>query len=258
MNVETNPIMMNDYQVRMAVAREKFAAREDVQALFNAPMEPKLLNLFMIYWSAMSAALTTPIPEYLATAGVRCEALGLLGLAEFFKEHTEEEDGHHEWAAADVRKLVDLWNLNNPGMTFNADDLLVSNLTPTVRRYHQLHKDVVAGDAPWAELAIDVEIELITTQYGPPLMKACSAALCERGQQSISFLAEHVRFDFGHTDINFRVVAELIEAKPEFTEHLIAIGEQALKAYGDFLGEALQLARQAFERLPRGQVAVSA
>lgn len=258
MNVELTPEMNNEYQVRMAVAREKFANRDDVQALFNAPMEPRLVNLFMIYWSAMSAALTTPIPEYLATAGMRCEALGLHDLAEFFKEHTEEEDGHHEWAAADVRKLVDLWNLNNPGMPFNADDLLVSNLTPSVRRYHQLHKDVVAGDAPWAELAIDVEIELITTQYGPPLMKVCSAALCERGQQSISFLAEHVRFDFGHTDINFRVVAELIKAKPEFTDHLVAIGERALTAYGDFLGEALQLARQAYARLQHSRATVGA
>ncbi|MDH0627793.1 hypothetical protein N5D36_10525 [Pseudomonas mosselii] len=258
MNVGNDPIMMNEYQIRITAAREKFAAREEVQALFKAPMDAPLVNLFMIYWSAMSAALTTPIPEYLATAGVRCEALGLSRLAEFFKEHTEEEDGHHEWAAADVHKLVSLWNAKYPGMPINTEDLLVSNLTPSVRRYHQLHKDVVAGDAPWAELAIDVEIELITTQYGPALLKACAAALCEEGQKSISFLAEHVRFDFGHTDTNFRVVAELIEAKPEYTQHLVAIGEQALTAYGDFLGEALQLARQAYARLPHAQVAADA
>lgn len=258
MNVSNTLATTNDYQVRMQAVRERFAQRDDVKALFDAPLEPTVLNLFMIHWSAMSAALTTPIPEYLATAGVRCEALGLTKLGEFFKEHTEEEDGHHEWAAADTHKLVNLWNAGHPALQLSAEDLLVSNLTPSVWRYHQLHKDVVAGDAPWAELAIDVEIELITTQYGPPLMHACAQALCEEGRKSISFLAEHVNFDFGHTDTNFQVVAELIEDKPEFTDHLVAIGEQALTAYGDFLGEALHLARQSHALLMRNLAAVPA
>ncbi|MDI2590211.1 hypothetical protein POF45_02035 [Pseudomonas sp. 681] len=258
MNGNNETLNSNAYQARMNVAREQFARREDVQQLFNSPLDPELLNLFMIHWCAMSAALTTPIPEYLATAGVRCEALGLTDLAEFFKEHTEEEDGHHEWAAADTHKLVKLWNEQQPALQLDAEELLFTNMTASVRNYHQLHRDVVSGDAPWAELAIDVEIELITTQYGPPLLKACASALCEESRKSISFLAEHVNFDFGHTDTNFRVVAELIEAKPEFTAHLVSIGERALDTYGDFLGEALHLAKKSYGVLERNRTAVGA
>lgn len=257
MNERKESIESNEYQVRMSSARVLFSQRQDVQQLFNAPMEAPLLNLFMIHWCALSAALTTPIPEFLATAGVRCEALGLTALAEFFKEHTEEEDGHHEWAAADTFKLVALWNAQYPDAPLDAGQLLASNMTPSVLHYHKLHKDVVSGAAPWAELAIDVEIELITTQYGPPLMKACAQALCEEGRQSISFLSEHVHFDFGHTDTNFQVVADLIQLKPEFTEHLVKIGEQALNAYGDFLGEALHMAKHSYGMFKRNYAALS-
>lgn len=239
------------YESMMSGARREFATRQDVAQLFGAKLDPDLINLFMIYWSSMSAALTRPIPEYLCTAGRRSEEMGLTTLAMFFKEHTEEEDGHHMWAESDTRKLVAIWNEKHPGCELDAEALLSSSFRPSVRRYHQLHEDVLASGSPWAELAIDIEIELITTQYGPPLLAACAEAMDSDGLQSISFLSEHVRFDFGHTETNLKVVGEVLRQRPDFLHDLVDVGQKALVCYGDFLGEALELAKSTHSSLTR-------
>lgn len=238
-----NAMYHNAYQERCKVARDNFASRPVVKALFFSEVDTELMKLFMISWSALSSGLTQPIPEYLKRAGENCAAKGETDMAAFFKLHTEEEDGHDEWGKDDTRKLVQQWNLEHPGPGLDAEALLKANMSPAVKRYHKLHETVIDGPSPWGELAIDVEIELITTQYGPILLQRCVKSMGEASLDNVSFLREHVRFDVGHTETNFDTIHNLIVKHPEYTDALVDTGFKALEAYGDFLDDAMALAQ---------------
>lgn len=242
-------IYQNEYQKRCEIARQNFASKPVVREIFVAGIEPQLLKLFMIHWSALSAGLTEPIPVYLKRAGERCAELGLPEMAEFFHEHEEEEDGHENWAIADVRKLVEIWNRETPNFPLDVEELLANKFSPAVKRYHQLHESVIEGDAPWDELAIDVEIELISTTYGPILLKNCVACMGQNAFPSISFLHEHVSADVGHTETNFQVIHELISRHLEYTHSLVGTAIAALDSYADFLEEAMIQAKKVHDRL---------
>lgn len=247
--LENTSIKENEYQKRAAVARQNFASREIVKELFSQEIEPKLLKLFMIHWNALNAGLTEPIPVYLKRAGERCEEMGLNSMAEFFYEHEHEEDGHENWAIDDVEELVALWNQEEPNYQLNTQELLAKKMSPAVKRYHQLHEQVLEGNSPWAELAIDIEIELLSTSYGPILVKKWIDCMGQSSLSKISFLHKHVTADVGHTDTNFDVVDQFISEHPESVEMLAETAAAALNVYADFLEDAMAYTKEVYGKL---------
>jgi hypothetical protein len=247
--LENTQVYQNEYQRRCEPARKEFSVRKVVREICTENIDPKLLKLFMIHWSALSAGLTEPIPNYLQRAGQRCEEKGLKEMAEFFYEHEEEEEGHDNWATEDVKKLVEAWNREEPNFQLDSKELLNEKMSPAVKRYHQLHEHVIEGNSPWDELAIDVEIELISTTYGPLLLKNWIDCMGQDSLPSISFLHEHVRADVGHTETNFEVVHKLLAQHPEYTDTLVKTAGDALNSYADFLDDALNYAKKVYTRV---------
>ncbi|NEO41548.1 MAG: hypothetical protein F6J90_36560 [Moorea sp. SIOASIH] len=247
--VEKTKIYQNEYQKKAELARQQFAARDVVKELFTQEVEPKLLKLFMIHWSALSAGLTEPIPVYLERAGERCQNMDFQEMAKFFYEHEEEEDGHENWAIEDVEELVAIWNQEEPNCQLDAQELLAKKISPAVKRYHQLHERVIEGDSPWAELAIDVEIELLSTTYGPILVKKWVDCMGQASLSKVSFLHKHVLADVGHTDTNFEVVDKFISDHPESVDTLVETATDALNVYADFLEDAMTYAKQVYARM---------
>lgn len=252
--LEASQIYQNEYQRRCEPARKEFASRKVVKEVFTEGVEPKLLKLFMIHWSTLSAGLTEPIPAYLKRAGERCEKKGLKEMAEFFYEHEEEEDGHDNWATEDAKKLVDIWNREEPNFQLDAKKLLDNRMSPAVKHYHKLHERVIEGDSPWDELAIDVEIELISTTYGPLLLKRCVEIMGQDSLLNISFLDEHVRADVGHTETNFEVVHKLLAKHPEYADTLVQTAGDALNSYADFLDDAMSYAKKVYARVSEATI----
>ncbi|MFK0733946.1 MAG: hypothetical protein ACFKPT_30775 [Gloeotrichia echinulata GP01] len=242
-------INQNEYQKKAELARQEFASREVVKELFTKEIEPKLLQLFMIHWSALSAGLTEPIPAYLQRAGERCQNMGLESMANFFYGHEEEEDGHENWAMDDVKELVVIWNQEQPNCQLDAQELLAKKISPAVKLYHQLHERVIEGDSPWAELAIDVEIELLSTTYGPILVKKWVDCMGQASLSNVSFLHKHVLADVGHTDTNFDVVDKFISEHPEYVDTLVQTATDALNIYAEFLKDAMTYAKEVYARL---------
>lgn len=244
--LEKAKIYQNEYQKRCELARQEFAQRPVVKEIFAEEVEPKLLELFMIHWSALSAGLTEPIPVYLERAGERCKNMGFQTMAEFFYEHEEEEDGHDNWAIEDVEKLVKSWNQENSDFPLDAKKLLDNKMSPAVKRYHKLHEGAIEGDSPWAELAIDVEIELFSATYGPILVQKWVNCMGEDSLSNISFLHKHVLADVGHSETNFEVVDTFITQHPESIDNLVETGTKALNCYADFLEDAMNYAKNVY------------
>jgi hypothetical protein len=247
--LENTQIYQNEYQRRCETARKDFASRKVVKEVFTEGVEPKLLKLFMIHWSALSAGISEPIPTYFNRAAERCEKEGFKKMAEVFSEHGKEEHGHDDWATNDVQKLVEIWNQEEPNFQLDSKELLDNRMSPAVKRYHKLHERVIEGDSPWAELAIGLEIELIATTYGPLLLKRCVEIMGQDSLPNISFLDEHVRADVGHTETNFEVVHNFLVQHPEYTDILVETAGDALNSYADFLDDAMSYAKKVYARV---------
>lgn len=239
-------ISQNSYQKGAELVRQKFASKEIVKELFERQVNPKLLKLFMIHWNALNAGLTEPIPMYLKRAGERCQNMGLGFMADFFYEHEHEEDGHEDWAIDDVKELVSLWNKEEPNHKLDAKNLLAKKISPTVKRYHELHEQIIEGGSPWAELAIDVEIELIATTYGPVLVRKWIDCMGQESLSKVSFLDKHVSADVGHTKTNFQIVDRFISEHPESVNVLLKTASDVLNIYADYLEEAMAYAREVY------------
>ncbi|GAC1449103.1 MAG: hypothetical protein NVSMB70_18380 [Chamaesiphon sp.] len=247
--LEMTQIYQNEYQRRCDPARQEFASRKVVREVFVEEIDPQLFKLFMIYWSALSAGISEPIPAYFKHAAERCEKAGFKEMAEVFSEHGKEEDGHDDWATSDVQKLVEIWNQEEPNFPMDAKELLDNRMSPAVKRYHNLHERVIEGDAPWAELAIGLEIELIATTYGPILLQRCAEFMGQDSIRNISFLYEHVRADVGHTETNFEVVHNFLVQHPESTDTLVETAGDALNSYADFLDDAMSYAKKVYAHI---------
>lgn len=234
----------NNYEVALQGPRREFRATSVVKEMLSGNVDPVFIELSIIYWSALSSGFVKPVADYLRLAGDRCQEMELPEMVRFFRRHAEEEEGHDDWAVKDTHRLVARWNKRHPAIPLDAGELLDQRMSPAVLRYHQLHQNVIEGKAPYAELAIDLEIELITKNFGPRMLLQCIKKIGPHILWEMIFLREHVRFDFGHTDKNVETLNQLLQKHPDFVAKLVETGKAALNAYADLLEDCRGLAKE--------------
>jgi hypothetical protein len=78
-----------------------------------------------------------------------------------------------------LRMLVRMWNAQAME-PLDAEELLRRAPTSGVRRYRELLENVITGDAPFAELAFEYEIENLSLMLGPCAPQQ-SDAVCHLG-----------------------------------------------------------------------------
>jgi hypothetical protein len=232
------------YEPRLESARARFAGSPGLTAVLSPTVAPALLERFLIQFCALGVGMTEPVEGWIRRAGDRCEAIGLRDLGRTLRTHAGHEAGHHELMIRDTRTLVARWN-GRRTPPLDAAALLAEPLTPGVRRYRQLHEDVIAGDAPFGQLAIEYEIEALSVRFGPPLIGNCRRVLGDDILKGLSFIEEHVALDGGHTALNRKELDKLLSAHPEYLDSLVRTGQAALEAYGMFLQDCLTAARTA-------------
>src|ERR1700746_3375407 len=114
--------------------------------------------------------------------------------------------------------------------------------TPGVLHYCKVHEDNIAGDTPYAQIAIEYEVEMLPLRYGELLLTRCVEMLGAEILPCLSFVTEHIYLDVGHTNFNARVIAKLIDLYPSSMPALVSAGTAALDAYAQFLGDCTELA----------------
>jgi hypothetical protein len=233
--------MREKYESAIAPARKRFADTRAAEVL--APdMDPEVMELFLIHFSALGVSMTRHVEDWIHRAGQRCEQVGLTALGKSLQKHSLQESGHDLMFIEDTKALVNHWNLRRAN-SLKAEEILAQPITPGVRMYQQLHEDVITGDTPFAQTAIEYEIEALSVRYGPQLVAQCLRLLGPSVMTGLSFLQEHVALDVGHTHFNERQLDDLLKLHPEYLMPLVSAGEGALAAYGEFLSDCLRLAR---------------
>jgi hypothetical protein len=231
---------LEQYEARLAIARERFDQHPAVRALFHDPIDRVTLERFLIAFATLGVRMTEPVEGWIRRAGQRCGELGLQALAKALNAHARQEADHHLLMLADARFLIDRWNkAGKPEL--NLDALLQLPPTPGVRAYISVHESVISGPTPYGQLAIEYEIEMLSVAYGPRFLERCTALLGEAILNGLSFLTDHVALDAGHTNFNRLQLERLLEDQPDFLSGLVTAGSEALDAYAMFLGDCMGL-----------------
>jgi hypothetical protein len=229
------------YEPLVEAARARFAGGEALATMLASDVAPERLELFFIHFCALGVQMTEPVDGWIRRAGDRCTALGLDDLGRSLVAHAKHEAGHHLMMIADTRKLVASWN-ERRRFQLDADELLGVSGSSGVRRYVALHEEVIAGNAPYGQLAIEYEIERLSVVSGPAVLGQCASVLGREALAGLSFLEEHVAVDVGHTKFNQVQLERLLAVHPEFAQGLGDAGSRALDAYAAFLADCVALA----------------
>ncbi len=229
------------YENALQPARTRFGENPLFRAMLSEDVDRDLLELFLMHFTALGVGMTEPVDGWIRRAGERCKAIGLDDLGRSLIMHAKHEAGHHLMMIDDTKKLAERWNARHADQV-SADALLATPLTPGVRRYRDLHEDVIAGDTPFGQLAIEYEIEMLSIVHGKHLIENCVARLGKDIVHGLSFLEEHVEVDAGHTKFNAAELGRLVSKHPTFVGPLATAGSAALDAYAMFLDDCANLA----------------
>jgi hypothetical protein len=230
------------YNRHLAAVRERFDANPALKAL-RSNNDPQLLELFLLYFCAIGAQMTQPVEGWIRRAASRCAELGLEALGKALIRHALAESGHHLMMIADVHSLAKHWNARH-SRSIDADALLSQAMSNGARRYCEVHERNIAGNTPFAQIAIEYEIEQLPLRYGSFFLARCFEVFGPEILPSLSFVSAHIDLDVGHTHFNECELAKVIHSTPESLPALVEAGTRALDAYAEFLSDCVALAER--------------
>jgi hypothetical protein len=228
------------YNQLLIPARERFEASLGLNTI-RSNNDPRLLEAFLLYFSAVGAQMTEPVESWIRRAASRCAALGFADLAEALNRHAQAEAGHHLMMIADLRSLAAHWNTRHRPPV-DADELLRTVPSYGASRYCMVHEENIAGETPYAQIAIEYEIEQLPLRYGGLFVTRCLEIFGPEILSSLRFVTEHIDLDIGHTHFNAQQLSKLIDLLPEGLPSLVAAGSAALDAYAQFLADCVEVA----------------
>jgi hypothetical protein len=231
------------YDPAMRDARARFAASPALRAFLSEEFDPTFWEMFLIQFSSLGVALTTPVEDWLIRSSRRCAEVGLPELAQALRSHSKQEAGHQNMMIHDTHALVKRWNARHEN---KLDAKLLLERPPTAGGclYRKLHEDTIVSETPYAQIAIEYEIEMLPVQFGPLLLQKVQNALGEDVLPKLSFLTEHIELDVKHTEFNALHLERLLQRNRAYLPELVKAGRAALEAYAAFLQDCVRLARE--------------
>lgn len=225
------------YDPLLAETRDRLTSDPMLAKLASPDVDPTTFHRFLIEYSARSVAMTEPVDSWIRRAGERCNEIGLPTIGAELEKHAHHEEGHHLMLIEDTKNLVELWNRNYPTVELDSDQLIAQSVAPATQAYIDLHEEVIKNDYPFAQVAIELEIEGLALSWAPEFVANVKRVLGDQIHGKLSFLHEHIAIDIGHTAFNRRLMNNLLELRADDVERIADTGKRALNIYLDFLGQ---------------------
>lgn len=240
--IDSSTNLLAFYESKLAGIRASFETQSRLKNILATDVEPALLELFFIYFNALGVNMTEPVESWIYRAGLRCQEIGMTELGRALKLHAQHEANHHLMMMEDSIVLINQWNRNHT-LLLNVDQLLAHPRTLGINMYCQLHEEIIASDAPFGQLAIEYEIEMLSVRYGTQLLNKCAQVLGSSFLKGLSFLQDHVELDVAHTTFNRNQLKLFLKQYPDCVSALVNAGTKALEAYATFLKNCFELAQ---------------
>jgi len=227
----------DQYETGLVSARSKFSDR--VQA-FSNEKDPRRLLMFWLNFSSFGVANTEFVEDWIRRAGQRTCELGYEALGDKLIKHAVHEKNHHLMMVKDTHGLVSLWNQDYAPPYLSAEKLLARKPLASSLAYQKLHEDCIQSEFPFAQIAIEYEIERLAVSHGHIWTKNVLSALGEGIASNLTFIFDHVEIDQAHTVYNRSALNEFVGQYPETVEKLIETGSLALNIFGTFLNDCYE------------------
>jgi hypothetical protein len=237
----TSKVLREIYDSHVLAARARSMNDAVVGRVLDPGADPRLVELFLIHYCSLGVPMTEPVEGWIRRAGEGCRAIGLDALGKSLVTHAHHEAGHHRMMMEDTHRLVSRWNARH-APRLDAGLLLAREPTRSARAYVELHEGVIGGPAPFCQIAIEFEVENLSPTLGPRLVENVRRVLGEDVVAALSFLNEHIALDVGHTQLNAKMMEQLLLARPDQAAAMGAVGARALHIYLDFMGECVERA----------------
>lgn len=225
------------YEQELAIPRSTFINR--VSSLSNEK-DPRTLMMFWLNFSSFSVEMTKYVEDWIDRAGQKTKELGYEKLGVKLIKHAVHERNHHLMLINDTYKLTELWNQQYAPPNIESDKLIERKPMRSTLAYQKLHEDCIAGDSPFAQIAIEYEIEALSAGYGPIILKNAVESLGNQIRSSLTFAFDHTEIDVAHTEYNRGAIAEFLSEYPAATDKLIEVGSSVLEIYATFLNNCLE------------------
>ncbi|HEX8822165.1 MAG TPA: hypothetical protein VF794_19715 [Archangium sp.] len=229
------------YEPYVLPARARISTDPVMRRLVDPAIDPVVLERFFIQLNSLGVYMTEPVEGWIRRTGQRCIAEGLDSLGRALLIHSKHESGHDLMMVEDVHHLVRRWNARRRPL-LQMERLLHQHPTDAMRAYRQLHEDTLGSDLPMGQIAIEFEIENLSSVLGPHLLSNVVRVLGRETLEGLSFIKEHVRLDVGHMELHARMMEELLQLMPENARTLAELGSEALDIYLRFLGDCMHSA----------------
>lgn len=232
---------LDEYEAALEESRQGLTVDPAIAPLFSVGCEDRLFARWMLRYNAHGVHMTHDVERWIAGAGERCAELGMDRLGKALKAHARAEAGHDRMMVDDTKAIANWWE-ERFGGPVDADALLAQPPLASAGFYGKLHEQVIAGPVPFAQLAIEYEIERLSITIGPILQANCRR-IFGPDTSCYSFLAEHVELDVGHTAFNQRQLDGILTESPEHLGTMVETGKAALASYAAFMAECMGLAQ---------------
>ncbi|WP_044890430.1 hypothetical protein [Myxococcus hansupus] len=229
------------YTHHVTEVRERIKTDPKLKALLDEKADPKLFEAFLITWNSLGVYMTEPVDGWIRRAGEATVKAGLSDVGQKLISHAKHEAGHHLMMVEDTKHLVARWNERH-SPKLNADELFAEAPTQAMKEYRDIHENTIVGEMPAAQVAIEFEIESLSTIIGPPLLEQAKRVCGEEILEGMSFLKEHTEIDVGHTALNEVMLGKLLSQVPDKAPIIGKTGADALDIYLRFLGDCVDRA----------------
>ena len=193
------PVGLEGYEQGLATQRARWEQSDTLQALLDPDVPPEMVYLTYIQYCAIGTQLTRPVEGWIYRSGERCVDIGMNDLGTMLKKHSVHEKNHDHMMVKDTISLVERWNQLYPTNRLDADGLLSQPVTQVSKAYTALHEDVISGESPFTQIAIEYEIERLSVVLGPRLLRHVKDRCGDEFIHYLSFLDDHVQIDVVHT-----------------------------------------------------------
>ena len=227
--------------------------RSEISETFGAlakEKNPEVLARFLMHFSACGYHMTRQVSDWIKRSGVKCGQQGHPELGVFLCKHASQEEGHENLHLEDLESIIE-WNERRTGRASGkADEFLFRCArNPGVEDYISFHERNIDGPAPWRQLAVENEIELLSVTQGPLLIQHIVSILGFGILNSLSFVKEHSLLDVGHSYLNLKRIDAFLESNPEEVETMAQAGKEALEAYALHIESAFESAGREVRRM---------
>lgn len=229
------------YEPRIARSRQLIAEAAILRRLMDPRIAPALMERFLIEYCSLGVQITEPVESWIRRAGERTSQIGLQSTGAALCDHAGHEADHHLLFIEDTQKLVAHWNTRHAEQ-LDAAALIARAPTPGMKHYIALHEDTIASEQPFAQVAIELEVERLSITVLPALLGQFRRVLGDEVMNSLSFLGSHAALDVGHTHLNSRMLNTLLQQRPDAAADLARIGAEAMFIYMAFFEECYDAA----------------